>query len=674
MFEAQYPVPPRGLATAFNEAEIPISYAAEMTNRLIGGAGGAEKRPGLTIQATAGAGIDSRTSIHELVKGDGTRVLFMSAQGSIYKYDDVSTFSSVYSFATASAASADVRSVQMNDKLIFCNGVDANVYTKDGTTFTQLQALIEQGTITGAASANGFEDSNFSNWIAGTDVAINDLVHNANKGAYAIITAVNSANIVHTAISAAARGIGIGSGDPATTDAYEIIDLVELNVVPTLLTNDNVGKLIAGTTTTKVIVSGVSNWANTELRKGDFIYNTTRAAVTIVTSVGTTDLDVTAIAAQVANDSVALFKSAMPLTSFPHVHYGRFYAVDSRDMQKIRISGANDPQDMTSDAGTLESVSFQFGGLQPKGDTILALASFQSFFIMVGRQNVYVYQGIDPIPVSALQSTTDFTPVALYPQGGVSPDGVISIGNDVLFMTRDGIQAISQDQYATSLTRNNISEAIRTTIRAYISSAASTNLSLTHYPQRALVLARVGVSAMYCYNYQTFVGEEIGQTGAPTGYKGGSWSFFNGPFAQQNDYFLRQNGVLMTCNSAGQVFAWDQGGFTDNGTVYPTSFKTAWLSLEEPRKTVRHKQLIYIKPIIQAGADIEYTIAASAPFSDESSDSVTFTASAGESIHNIKYPLRAKGEVLRLTYTTSSASGPDVISRYSLYANMRGRK
>ena len=187
----------------------------------------------------------------------------------------------------------------MQDKLIFANGVDRNFYTDDaGNSFKELIALMEtgQGSST-STSAASLSDSNITNWLSSTFVTTNDLVYNMTRDAYGIITAVTSGRVDHTSINTGSTGIGVAtSGAQTTGDRYQIIDLVSLNVIPQSNGKDNFATLKSGSSTTTISVSGV-NFANTETKAGDFIYNTTRNAVTKITTVSA-DLQVTSISGQ----------------------------------------------------------------------------------------------------------------------------------------------------------------------------------------------------------------------------------------------------------------------------------------------------------------------------------------------------------------------------------------
>ena len=689
--EATYPLPPRGLATSFTESELPLEYSARFRNRFINGAGGAEKRQGIVQLGDAVAGGPSLDALHELIKKDGTSVLFASGDAAIYKWSETSAWTEVFTGTTAdNLTDARIQSVQMDERLIFVNGTNRAFYTVDGSAFAELKAIVEMGVVQSAGtSANGLVDPEIVDWIAGTDVVINDIVFYPTLNGFGLITTVGTAGLQHTAVSAAAIGAGNASGTPAVGHRYEIIDMVELNIVTSGGQSDNVAIAGSGTDTTHIRVVDVADFTATEIRKLDFVYNSTRVAIGRVGSIASSHIRLRAadaITGQTSGDSLVFLKSAMPIASYAHVHYGRLYLVDARDKTKVRISGANDPTDFTTDAGTLDSTSFNFGGLQPRGDTIQGLASYQNFFILGGKQNVYAYSGTQPIPSSAAANDVDFTPVGLFPQGCLASRGLLSIGHDLLFVTHDGVQAVSQVQDATTLNRSNISEAIRKTLRSALDAIDHDDeqIELTHYPQRSWVLLKVG-SELYCYNYAEFVGEGLGDN-----YQSGSWSLFTGPFARQNDFFVRQNGDLLTCGDGGKVYRFDTGSYADDGEAIYTEFQTGWLSLEEPRRTVRTKQLQYIKPLFEAGAPITYTVRAEAPFDAESTDSVQIQASGGATpiglaiigeaviggspVANIKHPLRVRGEVMRLTITTESTAGPDILGRFTLYANVRGRQ
>jgi hypothetical protein len=691
MEEISYPIPPRGLATNFSESSLPLAFASRFRNRFINVEGAAEKRPGMAQLGNTITGGPTLTNLHELIEVNGSATLMSSGQGRIYKHVVSAGTSGLW---TAIYTSADqnsiLYSIQFDDKLIFFNGVDRPVYTTDASAFSELEAVIEQGEAGANTSAKALRDGDIANWILNTDVVENDLVYYPSRSAYGLVTSVVSAEVRHTGVSAAATGIGTtSSGEAAAGDHYRVIDTVELNIFNTLGGPDNVAVAGSGTSTTEIRVSGV-DFSRTEIRVGDWVSNTTRTAVTRVNSVSA-NLAVTTIASQVAGDSLVFLKSAMPIPVAGHVHYGRVYFLDARDRTKIRISGANDPQDFTTDAATLASNTFNFGGLQPQGDTLLAMGSYQQFFVMLGRHYTYLFEGTNPVRSSAAATDFDFSPVGLFPHGGLSERGLATIGNDLVFIAADGVMSVTQTQDSSTLNRTNLSEPIRNTLRSELAGAATRDIQIFHYPRRSWLLVKVG-SNLYCYNYSAFLGQNaaVARPGQDNVAQG-SWSLFDGKFASQSGYFVRADNTLVCCGAGGKVYEYDSGS-TDDGEIVSTQFRTGWLTLEETGKSfgsVRKKEGKYIKPLLEAGGPMVFTFSCQSPYSGDATDSVQIGTSGGASpigvavvgaasiggspVNNEKYPFRWQGEVVQLTVETSTAVTPDILSRYTLYAVMRGR-
>ena len=146
---------------------------------------------------------------------------------------------------------------------------------------------------------------------------------------------------------------------------------------------------------------------------------------------------------------------------------------------------------------------------------------------------------------------------------------------------------------------------------------------------------------------------------------------------------------MVVAGAGGRVYNFDDGSYTDDGEVFTTEYQTSWLQLAEPRDNIKIKQGNYIKPIFNTGAAVAYEITAEGDFAINSRESITVEVSGesnpvalatipfkigGSSIQNIKHALRWRGEQVRLTFKTGDALGPDVVSQFTLYANMFGTR
>jgi hypothetical protein len=684
MITVDYQLPPYGLGTDFSEFERPITFAETYTNRFRNITGGAERRPGMSVFGVAVSGAPNLTRMHEYVSNTGVETLFTSDNfGNIYRFNSFGTAATVVS----GKSNVKLLSAQAEDKLIFVNGVDRNFYTDDGgNTFKELKAIITLGTMAGGTSATSVIDGQISNWINQTLVSNNDIVYNVTLNAYGIVSTVASAALTITAIGSAATGVGNAVRDQQSGDIYQLIDYVDLNIIPQGNgTTDNIATATTGTTTGVVAVSGV-NFSNTTIRIGDFVYNTTRSAIAIVGSVSA-NINYAPqansngqITGQTAGDALVFFKSAMPIASWVHVHYGRVYYLDSRDQTNIVISAPDDAQDVTTYQETLDTTSFSFGTQQPTGDTILSMGTFQKYFVASGTKNLYIYDGITPIADTA-STTIDFKPIAFYPNGIASRFGLGTNGSDLLHVTTEGLQAINIGNISNTTVQNNASVPVRTAMLRAILASNPENIQLSFYPRRSWLITKISDVCYILNTNPTY--NDAGQLQIIS-----SWHLFTGLWAQQNHYFVRHNGDLLACGTNGLVYQMDNSAATDVGTRIQTDLTTAWLGMEEPQKTVRVKQGQYIKPIFESTTGIAYTINAVAGWDAFSSDSIVVSAvgagqigsaiigvtpiGAGNFAQATKYPLRWRGEQVRIEFLTESSATPDIITGFTLYGEVGG--
>lgn len=673
-----YKMPPMGWGSDFTEFERPITFATAYENRFRNITGGAERRPGMDAYPSV-AGGPNLTRMHEYVDNQGNETLLSSDDfGNIYKYNG----SSAWTTALTGKSFDRMISGMAEGKLIFVNGVDRNFYTDDaGSTFNELKALITAGLLAGGSNTTTVIDSDVSNWIGATFVANNDIVYNVTRNGYGLVTAVTSAQLTITAIGTGGNGAGKTTSDQIAGDSYQLIDYVALNVIPNGAGGKtDVATATTGTTTTVVAVSG-TDFSKTEMRTGDFIYNSTRGAIVQVSTISANANLSQAVSGQISGDALVFFKSAMPISSWVHVHYGRVAYLDARNNTRVVFSAPDDPQDVTTFQKTLDSSSFSFGSQQPSADSLLSLETFLSYFIASGERNLYIYQGNNPIQDTSTD-TLNFTPIAFYPNGIAGRFGLETNGGDLLHLTVDGLQAVNIGFNAFSVNQNNASVPILNNLRQAINQQTNTdNIQLTYYPRRRWLINKVG-DQCYILNTQPSY-DETGQQQQIA-----SWHLFTGVWAQQNHYFIRRNGDLIACGAGGLVYSMDSSAPTDNGAVITTNLQTAWLRLEEPQKTPRIKEGHFIRPVFESSHDVEYTISVIAGLDNYSSDSITVSAGGtgaigtgiigttpigGGSLSQAnKYSLRWRGEEAKVGFVTQSSAAEDIITSFSIFGNISG--
>lgn len=707
-----------GLGTESSSRLQPLDFSPNIINRFYNMLGDLEKRRGmvqlggvmpnsLTVSASCQV-----NNLHEYINISGVSTLF--ASGVVEADDGSERYGVLWRYSEASAAWKNITyfsfldgyhhiynpskmySVQMNDKLILCNGVDRNSYIDVPDVNTSagyikpLYSTILKGVAGPGTTSRLLYDADISNWRTQTDVAINDMVlfylgalgAPSNTGAFgAIITSIGTSSVDITNVGISAQGYGHYNGDgtitpsfnPAAGTGYRIVDLVENNIISNLNPNDpiydNVGVCDSSTSAQAIGITGI-NFSTTNVRAGDYVYNTTRAALAVITTVSS-DLSIRTnpISAQTAGDSIVFLKDSMPITSYPHVHYGRLHLIDSRDATKIRVSGPNDPEDFTTFSKTLSSVTMDYGSRQPKGDILLTMNTFGRYLVVGGKNGLFVTDGTNPI-ADVTADVIDLDPVGLFPQGVFSTLGLESVGNEMLYIGYDGMRSFMAAFDSKNTTTNNKSEQIKTEIIAALQAQAATpdNVQLIHYPRRNWVMMKIG-DVIYNYNYTPMYSMGKFNTG-------GTFTKFTGLLGQQTAFLVTRAGDLITADATGRVYTFDVSGiFTDNGTNIATTYTSPWHTLQEadlnPDITVKDGR--YIKPVFETSAAIKYNISVVGDYSQLATDSIIVTA-AVSGITNPKMPLRWRGQQAQITITTDTSVGADIINSYTIYGNVFGRK
>lgn len=671
-----------GLGTEFGLSEMPLEYMRKFTNRFINLQGNAEKRQGMIRLGNQVTGNQSITGLHEFINKFGVLYLFSSGGGNIYRHNETTDNWDVV--LTGKNSTKRLLSVQMAGKLIFVNGSDRNFYTDDGgATFHELKALMEVGTASSTATNSiSMTDAQITNWDTQTLVTNNDLVHNITLDAYGVVTSAGATNISVTNIGVSAAGLGQASRSPASGDFYEIIDLIEMNILPVGVGFDNFGTLTSGSSTTQISVSGV-DFSTTEIRTGDYVYNTTRNAVLQVGGVSA-NIAVTSCKSQTAGDSIELFKSAMPISSWPHVHYRRFYSIDARNEGLVRVSGPDDPQDFSTDQLILTADVEDFTSRQPQAEKLLSIKTFMQYLVVGGQRNVYIDSGTNPSATSA--QAVDIKPVGLFPQGCVSRFALENLGGTMIFGANDGIRNFVSIFNSETFQTTNLSEAIKSEITKAIANKVVTDtdeIQAIHYPRRNWMLFKIG-DTIYNYNYTPQYSQGTIQ---PAGY--GSFSTFTGKFANQQVYYVRRNGDLLCADDTGRIYEFDKGNYDDDGDSIPTILETAFLDLSEPQEGTQSRSGCYIRPIFETSLPITYTIEAKGGYDETGNDLASATTTGvgmvdfgvvgsspigGSRVFDQKLPLRWKGRQFKVQIGTDSTDGPDIIIGFTIYGNILGKQ
>jgi len=697
--ETTFALAPRGFATSFPEQDTPPEYCKAFRNLFTNSTGNGELRQGIQQHLASLPEPITITNFHESVDSSGNTLLFASGSGKIWLVDEsgAGAHTKVFTFGDTTAK---IFSFHAAKRLIFYNGVNRNVYTQNGTDFFELLSILAVGVAVSAAGGNDktLQDDVVVNWTA-TDVAQRDLVYYTDVSAYGLITTVASATITHTPVSGGAGGIGAGSlaagSTPVSGNKYAILDTVELNIIPVSgigFQTDNTATLTSGSNATTVRIQAVSDFTATEARVGDFVFNETQNEVSQITAISVTSMSVQAFTSAAVGDTVHLLKSSAPICKYGTAHFQRAYMIDARDDQKLRISGIGDPEDW----GSINAGTYDISTQQPASERFRQLLSFQRFLVVGGTRHLFAFQGTDPIGVidadtGAYLLNPDWTDLGLFPSGTLSRTGMVNKGNELAWVTNNGVRFATLSKTTSQLTEEQTSTQLDKTLRELLKSLPEDEIIAFHYPRRSWVIFKAG-DELYVYNYAQASGDQ-------TAFIGGqevnvkmpaSWHLFVGPFAQQKAFFVRENGDLLTGGANGQINIFDQGSYGDLGAPVQFVYESSWHAFEaKSQKSTHRKHGKYIKPVFEAPDGVKLTISVAAPYARDATDTVAVSAATGGSsavgsavigqwviggndITFDKYPLRWNGEVARFRFEGETATGPVTLSSYTVFHSRFG--
>ena len=343
--------------------------------------------------------------------------------------------------------------------------------------------------------------------------------------------------------------------------------------------------------------------------------------------------------------------------------HGRLFVSDST-AQVIHWCQLLDQNDWTtaSDAGVL--------GLQnvwPTGlDEIVSIQSWENHLVVFGSQSVLLFTGLeDPTTNLALAGTKSTTGIDGYltGDGAVSRDAVVSIGTDLIYLSRSGLRALSRGLQFSTLPMTSIAPQVRDQLITDVDTAITAGETIKMVYHRAInaILAKIGTAYWY------FDVRNINQVFASQ-WSGIGWK---AAVSSQGVLYLGQNDGVASYST-----------YLDNASTYPWEFQTGWLPLGQGGQKFVPKQMdLYV----QAGAN--YALAATWTMdlgttvsSTDSQSVMGITASQWGTAHwgtghwgdsnqltKIKYDMSLDGETMQLNFKTSINAGSFALQQIHLY-------
>jgi len=244
--------------------------------------------------------------------------------------------------------------------------------------------------------------------------------------------------------------------------------------------------------------------------------------------------------------------------------FGRLWVADS-DRVTLKFSEILDETNWASaGSGSLDTTEIWPDGL----DQIVAIGEFQNQLLIFGKRSILVYTGADKLIDNTGQATvslaTSFQLYDIIRRGTNWRDSVVAIGNDLLFMSPDGLRSVSRGLESQTMPLTDLSTQVRSILIGQLDGA--TTVKAAYSPVDRAYLVRIDKSTGINYWYFD-VGRRL-----PTGdLRAFRWTGINYTaitVASDNTVYLGTNGALG-----------DHSGYTDEMSTYDVEWLTAGTEL-----------------------------------------------------------------------------------------------
>ena len=291
--------------------------------------------------------------------------------------------------------------------------------------------------------------------------------------------------------------------------------------------------------------------------------------------------------------------------------WGRFWTADDStagDQKRIAWTNLLTADFTGGDAGTLDLTN-----VWPDGaDRIMAIGQFSNRLVIFGRTSIVMYQ----LPAD-LDPTNMTLSEPIRGVGCVARDSVVNTGDDLLFLSDQGVMSISRLTTIASLpVLSNYTRNVQDDILASIAAATTTNIRAGYHPQRGwYMISFPDSNKTYCLNLLSRLTDKTPRATTWTNAGMAFWSFV-----------VDNTGALYTGGTNGIR---KYSGYTSDGAsqAYTFSYWTPWLVFGD--ETVL-KLLKWVELTAKAGSGQAGTLYWRENYIEGTTRSVAFTCDSTE--------------------------------------------
>lgn len=214
-----------------------------------------------------------------------------------------------------------------------------------------------------------------------------------------------------------------------------------------------------------------------------------------------------------------------------------------------------------------------------KADTITGIVAHNNFLVIFGKTQIVIYQGADD---PATMSLADI----IVGTGCVAEKSIQPTGNDLLFLSAEGVKSLNRTIQEKSVPMRDISKNIRTELTSLIQVETGIITSVYNSEEAFYLLSFPDNGTIYCFDMRAPL-----QDGS---HRATKWTQI-----QPKSMLTLRDGSLLLGKDLGIA---EYEGFTDNGATYPLSYFSNYLDFGSPSQL---KLLKNLKISVIGGSDTE---------------------------------------------------------------------
>ena len=257
--------------------------------------------------------------------------------------------------------------------------------------------------------------------------------------------------------------------------------------------------------------------------------------------------------------------------------FGRLWILDGTD---LKYCASLDETHWTTGAGL-----FDLSTVWPAGmDTPVALAEFNGYLIVFGKQSIIIYNNPwVPTGTGAIDATNMSLEESIIGIGCVARDSVQSLGKDIVFLSNQGLRALSRVIQEKSMPLKDISKNVNDELNLYVNNETLSDIKSAYSKKDGFyILSLPTANKSYYFDMRVLLKDGTFKvTTWATSYKSFCVTSSNTMYVGTAGFVGTYTGYLDGVESDGS-----------NGSTYVATYESGWNDMSTAERDLSYKTKI----------------------------------------------------------------------------------